>query len=538
MIGYYSRIASLICLLVVWTAHAQEQDPAAPGEDSSVATDAASDTAAEADSTGAGGDPLLVPANSTGEIDFSVDVSGFRGQEGQTYLEFYFLCRPSGFTLEERDDGIYVATFSIDLSIIDEQDNVVFQSVQKREYHTDRPVVITRRGEERVILEQIVAGVAPGTYRAKAVLTDHNSRRSGEAEKPFVAQPLGTPGLAVSDLQFSTLIQQAEEQNRFTKNGLLVLPNPLRIFEKWIEVPEDGSYKPRNLFLYFEIYNLTPDSAVNEAAYDIYPSVTSHANEMTFPLPPKKNRKVTGSDGLDVIALDYMTFPEGIYTLEVKVRDAQTGTEATGSSVFEIVQPPPPPPPATVLTEEQAKRGRRQLAVIASKRERDLYDNLDLEGKTEFLIAFWRMRDPTPETPENESMMVFNERFSYADYQLGGAESDRGSVFIRYGQPEEIERHDTDNIMKSYQIWYYTEGVQGDPSRTSEGGRHFFVFGDRRGIGRYELMHSSARGELYNPNWRQDLLLIDMSQTIDHRGFEGSTMQVPLSAPETDPSKP
>ncbi len=538
MIGYYSRIACLICLLIAWTAHAQEQDPAAQGADSIVAPDADSEAAAEADSTGAGGDPLLVPANSTGEIDFSMDVSGFRGQEGQTYLEFYFLCRPSGFTLEERDDGVYVATFSIDLAIIDEQDNVVFQSVQKREYHTDRPVVITRRGEERVILEQIAAGVAPGTYRAKAVLTDHNSRRSGEAEKPFVARPLDPSGLSVSDLQFSTLIQQAEEQNRFTKNGLLVLPNPLRIFEKWIEVPEDGSYKPRNLFLYFEIYNLTPDSAADEAAYDIYPSVTSHANDMTFPLPPRKNRKVSGSDGLDVVALDYMTFPVGIFTLEIKVRDAQTGAEAVSSSVFEIVQPPPPPPPATVLTEEQAERGRRQLAIIASKRERDLYDNLDLEGKTEFLIAFWRMRDPTPETPENESMMVFNERFSYADYQLGGAESDRGTVFIRYGQPEEIERHDSDNIMKSYQIWYFTEGVQGDPSRTSEGGRHFFVFGDRRGIGRYELMHSSARGELYNPNWRQDLLLIDMSQTIDHRGFEGSSMQVPLSAPETDPGKP
>lgn len=530
MIRYYSRIACLICLLVTWSAHAQEQDPAAPGVDS--------DAAAQADSTGAGGDPLLVPANSTGDIDFSMDVSGFRGQEGQTYLEFYFLCRPSGFTLEERDDGIYVATFSIDLSIIDEQDNAVFQSVHKREYQTDRPVTVTRRGEERVVLEQIVAGVAPGTYRAKAIVTDLNSRRNGEAEKPFVAQPLDEPTLSVSDLQFSTLIQQAQERNRFTKNGLLVLPNPLRIFEKWIEMPEDGSYKPRNLFLYFEMYNLTPNSETDEATYDIYPSVTSHANEMTFPLPPKQNRKVSGSDGLDVIAMDYMTFPVGIYTLEVKVRDAQTGTEASSSSVFEIVQPPPPPPPATVLTEEQAKRGRRQLAIIASKRERDLYDNLDLEGKTEFLIAFWRMRDPTPETPENESMMVFNERFSYADYQLGGAESDRGSVFIRYGQPEEIVRHDSDNIMKSYQVWYYTEGVEGDPSRTSEGGRHFFVFGDRRGIGRYELMHSSARGELYNPRWRDDMLLINESLFQDHSGFEEPTLPTPSSTPATDPDKP
>jgi len=489
---------------------------------------------AEVDSSSAAGDPVLLPANSTGDIDFAVDVSGFRGPDDQTYLEFYFLCRPSEFTLEEKEGRIYVATFSIDLSILDELENVVFQTIQKREYQTDRPVVVTRRGEERVIFEQLAAGVPPGSYRAKVLVTDLNSERVGETVKPFVAHVLNKPDLAVSGLQLSTLVQQTEETHRFTKNGLLVLPNPLRIFEKWAEMPEDGSYRPRTMYAYFEIYNLSPGPDGEKAGYDITPSVTSHANGMTFPLPPRKNRQVSGTDGLDVIAFDYMTFPDDLYTLEVTVRDTRTGVEASSSAVFEIVQPPPPPPPVTVLTEEQAKRGQRMLEIIASKRERDLYDNLDLEGKTEFLIAFWRMRDPTPETPENESMMVFNERFSYADFQLGGAESDRGSVFIRYGQPEEIVRHDTDNIMKSYQIWYYTEGVDGDPSRTDSGGRHFFIFGDRRGVGRYELVHSSARGELFNPNWRQDLVLINELFHLDENFFPQPDQTPPSGSADPD----
>lgn len=530
MFRKYSLLLCLFCLLGAWSATAQDQETDAKDVETA---------ATEADSANAVGDPFLLPANSTGDIDFAVDVSGFKGPEGQTYLEFYFLCRPSEFTLEERDDRMYVATFEIDLTIVDEQDNVVFQSVQKREYQTDRPVVVTRRGEERVVLEQIVAGVEAGSYRAKVLLSDLNSTRNGEAVKPFVARSFTEPVLAVSDLQFSMLVQRTEENNRFTKNGLLVLPSPLRIFEKWAEMPEDGSYKPRNMFLYFEIYNLAPDSTGNEAVYDILPSVTSHDNGMTFPLPPKKNRRVSGSDGLDVMVLDFMTFPDGVYTHEVKVIDLHSGEEASSSGIFEIIQPPPPTPPATVLSEEQAKRGRRQLAILASKQERDLYDNLDLEGKTEFLIAFWRMRDPTPDTPENESMMVFNERFSYADFQLGGAESDRGTVFIRYGQPEEIVRYDSDNITKAHQVWYYTEGVSGDPSRTSEGGRHFFVFGDRRGIGRYELLHSSARGEIYNPQWLQELQPMDRS-FIEERGIGSYTQTTPVpgSAPETDPTKP
>ena len=517
MVRIYCRLMCILFLFGSGSALASVQDS----------------TSWEADTTGVLGDPVLLPANSTGEIDFAVDVNGFRGTDEQTYLEFYFLCRPSEFTLEEKDDKIYVATFSIDLAIIDDQDNIAFQTVQTREYQTDRPVVVSRRGEERVIMEQIAAGVPAGSYQAKVLVTDLNSKRVGEAVKPFFAPALSTPELTVSGIQFSSLIQRSEESNRFTKNGLLILPNPLRIFEKWAVMPEDGSYKPRTMYLYFEIYNLSPDSTGEEFAYDIYPSVTSHANGMTFPLTPKKNQQISGTDGLDVITLDYMTFPEDIYTLEVKVRDIQSGIEASSSAVFEIVQPPLPPPPVTVLTEEQAKRGRRMLAILASKRERDLYDSLDLEGKTEFLIAFWRMRDPTPETPENESMIVFNERFSYSDYQLGGAEGDRGKVFIRYGQPEEIERHDNDNAMKPYHIWYYTEGVDGDPSRTTEGNRHFFIFGDRRDIGKYELMHSSARAEMYNPQWRQELLLFNELFNQDFGGFPESPVDNPN--PDTKP---
>jgi len=61
--------------------------------------------------------------------------------------------------------------------------------------------------------------------------------------------------------------------------------------------------------------------------------------------------------------------------------------------------------------------------------------------------------------------------------------------------------------MKAYQIWYYTHGVDGDGARADDGGRQYFVFGDRRGIGRYELLHSSARGEISNPEWRSLLML-------------------------------
>lgn len=452
-------------------------------------------------------DPVLLPANSTGDIDFAADVAGFLGRENQTFVEFYFLFRPSEFTLEEQGNKIYKGVFSIGVSILDEQGNVVHQVIEERTYETDRPVVINRRGEERVMVDRMAISIPPGTYQADILVTDMNSKRIGKLTKPFIADRYDENKLMISELQFATYIKEAENQNRFTKNGLLVMANPLRIFEKWAEIPEDEVYKPRTMYIYFEMYNLVLDPSGASSTYDVSSSVTSHTSGMTFSLPQKKGLRKPGSNGLKVLAFDYMTFPEDIYTIKLVLKDNLTGAEIARTSIFEVVQPPPPPPPVTVLTEDQAKRGNRMLKFLASKRDMSLYDKLGLEGKTEFLINFWKERDPTPDTPENEFMIVFNERFSFADFQLGGAESDRGNVFIKYGQPEEIERNDSNTHLKSFQIWYYTSGVQGDGARADNGGRQFFVFGDRRGIGRYELLHSSARGEISNPRWRSLLLL-------------------------------
>jgi GWxTD domain-containing protein len=465
---------------------------------------AAGSAAAE---TSAMADSVMLPANSTGDIDFAVDAAGFKGPEGNTYMEFYFLLRPSEFMLEERKDKKYQALFSIDLAILDAQNREIYKTSHQRIYETDRPVLVTSRGEERAMVDQVAASIPPGAYRAAVTVTDLNAKREGRASKLFVADAYDGPDLMISDPQFSSQIRPEENAAPFVKSGLSILPNPMRIFEKWAESPADGGYKPRTMYLYFEIYNLAKDPAGAPSTYEVSYTVQSHTSGMKFPMPGQKNLEKPGVNGLKVLAFDYMTFPEDVYTLELTVRDHLTGAQVTRQTVFEVVQPPPPPPPVTVLSKDQAERGYRMLKYIASTRDLNLYQKLDLEGKTEFLINFWKERDPTPDTPENEFMILFNERFSFAEYQLGGAESDRGRIFMRYGEPEEIERHEADGSMKSYQIWYYIDGVDGDATKRDGGNRDFFVFGDRLGVGRYELLHCTAKNEVYNPDWRAILFM-------------------------------
>ena len=62
-----------------------------------------------------------------------------------------------------------------------------------------------------------------------------------------------------------------------------------------------------------------------------------------------------------------------------------------------------------------------------------------------FIEAFWRRRDPTPDTEENEFKEEHYRRMVYADEHFGagmpGSRTDRGRVYIIHGAPSSIEAH-------------------------------------------------------------------------------------------------
>ncbi len=93
--------------------------------------------------------------------------------------------------------------------------------------------------------------------------------------------------------------------------------------------------------------------------------------------------------------------------------------------------------------------------------------------------AFWKEVDPTPETGFNEALAAFKARYPVAREKFrkfDGTVNDMGKVFVKYGQPDEIERHPFELNALPYEIWYYYS-----ISKT-------FVFVDRGGFGEYDLV--------------------------------------------------
>lgn len=110
--------------------------------------------------------------------------------------------------------------------------------------------------------------------------------------------------------------------------------------------------------------------------------------------------------------------------------------------------------------------------------------------KLAYFQRFWKRMDPNPETEKNELMDEFYLRVNVANQNFStisqeGWKTDRGRIFIKFGDPDDIERHPFELNSDPYVIWRYYNY------------RKIFLFLDRSGFGDYYL-HPNYLDEEYN----------------------------------------
>ncbi|HZK76216.1 MAG TPA: GWxTD domain-containing protein [Candidatus Kapabacteria bacterium] len=162
-------------------------------------------------------------------------------------------------------------------------------------------------------------------------------------------------------------------------------------------------------------------------------------------------------------------FQQGKYQFSVRVRavaptsapavtaPAETA-ERTQSNEFNLVWQNMP------LSLEDPTDAIEPLAVLATPAQiQDLSSGSKQEMRTK-LYAFWSKKYPTPGTAYNERMATFYQRVDYADFNfaqgtlLNGAMTDRGKVYLLYGQPTNIDRSFIPGDAPA-ETWTYTNNV-------------------------------------------------------------------------------
>lgn len=160
----------------------------------------------------------------------------------------------------------------------------------------------------------------------------------------------------------------------------------------------------------------------------------------------------------------------GTYTLEVTVRAA--GKTARREFVFQMDE-------STVSLERGLEQSLELVRVIARSGEVDSLENTSPLERKEAWNRFWKRRDPSPDTAENEFKDEFFRRVRHANEHFSvlepGWRSDRGRVYIEHGPPDDIDRRPQNLQGPPFEIWLYHSS------------QRRFVFVDYDGFGRYEL---------------------------------------------------
>jgi GWxTD domain-containing protein len=100
------------------------------------------------------------------------------------------------------------------------------------------------------------------------------------------------------------------------------------------------------------------------------------------------------------------------------------------------------------------------VSYIITKDEKRAFMALTTDEEREnFIENFWRRRDPTQDTEENEYREEYYERIAYANEKFAsgipGWKTDRGRIYIQWGKPDSVESHPSGG---SYERPYHEGG--------------------------------------------------------------------------------
>ncbi|MEN6310319.1 MAG: GWxTD domain-containing protein [Acidobacteriota bacterium] len=136
------------------------------------------------------------------------------------------------------------------------------------------------------------------------------------------------------------------------------------------------------------------------------------------------------------------------------------------------------------------------VSPIISKTEREVFRSLRTRAeRTKFVAFFWRMRDATPDTSENEFQKEYMERIRFADKTFGhdspkrGSQTERGFYYVLLGKPLERQLYTTNSEIWPCELWFYKgEEEFGLPAY------FYLIFYQPQGIGDYRLYYPGIEG--------------------------------------------
>jgi GWxTD domain-containing protein len=378
-----------------------------------------------------------------GQPLYYVDYAGFDvSNDSLSRLEVYYQVFNFGLQFKQAESE-YVADFVFTIRVRDGNGEQVKSVEQERSVKVPDYEATQSRFDYRT--SQASFELPPGKYTVETTLRDVGSGQLINREFAVDLAKFGAGQAVASDLLFVQAAQtRSGEPGIFDKGELSVIPSVSRLY---------GGEDSTRLLFYFEIYR-GADSAEQVNVETILRSATRgmlYRDTLYVELAQPITRQLR--------EISMTEFSPGDYTLEVFLRGRRNKRLDQKEESFTIQWS------QEALLKHDFNTAIEQLSYIAQSDEyEDMKKLQTMEEKVQAFNAFWDARDPTLGTPENESKREFYRRITFANRRFHhmrreGWRTDRGRIYIQFGEPDQIDDHPMSPEYPPYQIWhYYQEG--------------------------------------------------------------------------------
>ena len=385
---------------------------------------------------------------------FFVDYASFREEAGEKYrLEVYYKIFNCGLTFVKYNNR-FKASYEIELLVLSKINKQVTGTSTEEDYVVDTYEETRSSGD--FLINMINLSLYSGRYKLRIKFIDLNSGSESALEKNFTIPSRSKNKMMFSDIEFIRELSDSSERPEFNKRGKMVIPSVDRNF---------GDPDP-TLRIYYEIYEGPKELKEYDLVYEIYTPTHSSSHQETT--------KVQIGPGM---FYRFESFPlEGLseddYFLSIKLLDK-------GKEKAKIERPFQIKWSLLSMLKNDYQKAIDQLRYAGTGKEIKRLREAEEEERLQKWLEFWKSKDPTPNTPENELRDEYYRRLKYANQNFAisnreGWETDMGMVYMVYGHPDEVEKHPFEREVRAYQWWHYYK-----PNR-------HFLFEDR-GDGEYEL---------------------------------------------------
>ncbi len=356
-------------------------------------------------------------------------------------------------TFIKSDTSGFDTQFEILFAVYDKKGNVVTSHTINKKLNVPDFEMTNSRELSLIIRDEFE--LSPGEYTLLAKSTDLITNKSAKRKIKFSLKKFSDKPVAIGSILFLQEVKLDSNNN---------------VIDFTPTFGNNFNVKKGAFYIYFDVFTLKPGEPL-EIHY-IFKGEKA-----------RRKKKVLEFDTTVVVVPKQQVFSQlfklernrlkrnkYFLTVEVISGKKKVSAEQKFSFFWSLV-------PSTV---EDINLALKQMSYILSADTLNKYLKAPLEVKQAFFKRFWKERDPDPTTSKNELKDEYFKRVNYANTHFStmtqdGWLTDRGRILIKFGFPDDIERHPFEIDSPPYEIWQYYAL------------RKTFLFVDYTGFGDYRL---------------------------------------------------